>query len=76
MKTVEFVSFSREQLIEPCSSYHFLFDCFQNMAIFVGMQILGYGIMNIKYDVDMAMTLVIRLESQECSYSLTTNKLK
>ena len=35
------------------------------MAKFVGMQILGYGIMSIKYDVDMALTLAVRLEIQE-----------
>ena len=36
------------------------------MAKFVDMQILGYGIISIKYDVDMALTLVVHLEIQEC----------
>ena len=72
-----FGSFSREKLIKPYSSYYFLLLCFQNMAKFGGMKILGYVIIiRIMYDVDMAMTLVVRLEIQECSYSSTTNNLK
>ena len=45
------------------------------MAQSVDMQILSYGAINIKYDVDMALTLVVWLEIQECSYPLRS-KLK
>ena len=34
------------------------------MAKFVAMQILSYGIINMKYDVDTALTLAVRFEIQ------------
>ena len=50
---IGFGSFSREQLIEPYSSYYFLFDCFHNMTKSIAMQFLGYSIIRIKYDVEI-----------------------
>ena len=46
------------------------------MATSIAMQILGYPIIGIKYDVDMALTLNVRVEIQEFFVLVDNYKMK